>query len=313
MQRVLITAVGGPAGISAARLSRFHRDKLFVVGTDIDPLSAGAFFCDRFVLNEPVYPNPAQYLKRLRKIVQSEKIDLILPTGTEELVYLSLNDVGVPVIISPPETVETCGDKQLTYEYFATKLPEIVPNWASFPNFDKVIKKSIDNFVFIKPRVGRGGRGGRRVSLSELKQIKDLPEYRDYLCLEWLPGREWTVDVYVGKQGEIHYLVPRERIALTGGISLKGRTVKHRKVISIAKKIIANLDFYGPICIQLKMAADGSIKLVEINPRLSGGIEITALAGADPICYLGANSQLPEATWKELTVIRYLESKVDKS
>jgi carbamoylphosphate synthase large subunit len=56
--------------------------------------------------------------------------------------------------------------------------------------------------------------------------------------------------------------------------------------------------------------------MVEINPRLSGGLTITSLAGANPFNAMDSELRLGSAVknvkWEEITVTRYFEEKIVK-
>jgi hypothetical protein len=56
--------------------------------------------------------------------------------------------------------------------------------------------------------------------------------------------------------------------------------------------------------------------MVEINPRASGGLTITALSGADTGEFLKKeivdDKSVTQTNWKEITVTRYFEEKIVK-
>jgi carbamoyl-phosphate synthase large subunit len=154
------------------------------------------------------------------------------------------------------------------------------------------------------------------VNHAELNFLQSTDEHpEDIVVMELLPGTEWTVDAYVGPEGQIVYLIPRERSGLAGGISIKGKTVRQEVVIEATKAFMAQLDMRGPVCIQWKADASGQPKFVEINPRLSGGLMISVAGGINPVTafieeYQG---QTPtEQSWKEVISVGYLDYKILK-
>jgi carbamoyl-phosphate synthase large subunit len=152
------------------------------------------------------------------------------------------------------------------------------------------------------------------VSKGDLLHFLDTsPRSGDYVVMDRLRGVEWTVDVYVAQDGSFPMIVPRERLGLSGGISLKGKTVKQSAIIEASRMLLRDLPCRGPICIQWMADAKGNPKLVEVNPRLSGGVMITAAAGADPMACLVTeleNGFVPPVDWREVTVIRYFDERV---
>jgi carbamoyl-phosphate synthase large subunit len=50
-------------------------------------------------------------------------------------------------------------------------------------------------------------------------------------------------------------------------------------LIDVAKKILSQFSFYGPITLQ-GILVDDIFYVIEINPRLGGGVPMSVLAGA---------------------------------
>jgi carbamoyl-phosphate synthase large subunit len=66
------------------------------------------------------------------------------------------------------------------------------------------------------------------------------------------------------------------------------------------------------VCIQLRADASGVPRLIEINPRLSGGLPITVAAGANPIDLIlreVSGETLVPVSWNEVTVVGHFEYK----
>jgi carbamoyl-phosphate synthase large subunit len=304
---ILVTACGGPAGTNALKLlSKIKGVSLF--GVDSDELSAGRYWTKEFKKAPNFNTDKESYKKALLSLIKKWDIDLVLPTLAEELSQIEemLKGQNVPIVVSPKETCELCEDKINFYEFLKSKVPEFVPEFS----FENSKKLSIQEEYFIKPRFGRGSRGCRKVSRNELLALEKAKCLQDTIVMENLPGMEWTVDAYFNQEGKEVFLVPRERLGFSGGISAKGKTVKNKKVIGVARKVLSFFKFVGPVFIQLKESKTGDIKVVEINPRLSGGITITALSGADPMKILVEeyrDKKVTEVIWKPKTVVRFLE------
>jgi carbamoyl-phosphate synthase large subunit len=181
---------------------------------------------------------------------------------------------------------------------------------VKFQTCDTSIAWESDHY-FVKPREGRGSRGCRVVTKKELHEFIDsLDEKarREWIVMEVLPGKEWTVDVYVRKDGVPLYIVPRERLEVVAGISRKGKTVKHDALIAQTQKLLSMLPFRGPVCIQWKADSEGNPKLLEVNARMSGGIMITVLSGANPMELLALELEGKSPSlidWEERTVVGY--------
>lgn len=309
---ILVTGVGGPAGINSSRLLQ-DETGVHVIGCDIDEYSTGRFFVDEFLIC-PRVSDAAAYEAWIREIVSEHAIDILIPTVHEELPVLRAfsDELSCTVAISPMETLLIGDDKKLMYEWMDAHMPEHVAKWTTLKDWTP--EWSGEDEQFIKPRQGRGGRGCRVATPAEISFLKDQDEALDStLIMSSLPGTEWTVDAYVGQDGRIVYTMVRERMGLAGGISIKGRTAKNQAVIDATREMLGKLSCRGPALIQWKADQDGVPKLVEINPRFSGGLMISRAAGVNPISNIireHKGETLTEQDWREVTVLGYLDYKV---
>lgn len=306
--RILVTGAGGPAGTNACRL--LSRLGVRVFATDIDPFSAGRFFCEAFEVMAPC-SDPIAYQQSLQRLIAQWDIDTVLPTVAEELTIVRDATQGLPatVIVSPQETLERCHDKRLLYTWMTQEFPEFMVRWQTLDQDPSWAAEA----YFLKPAIGRGGRGCRIIREEERARLQASPRASEHILMDVLPGTEWTVDAYVTGSGDIRFIVPRERIQLSGGISLKGRTVRAEPIRVATDAMLYRLPCRGPVCVQWKADAFGACKLVEFNPRLSGGVMITAAAGADPMKCMLEEMERRESgpvDWKEITVIRYFDEKI---
>lgn len=307
--RILVTGVGGPAGINIARLLKARSD-CTVFGADLDALAAGRPLVDSFHFS-PRVTDPAAYQAWLTTFVREQAIDLFIPTVDEELLPLAqfVDTLPCHTVLSPLTTLATAADKLRAYEFVHAVLPALAPTFITLADWQPVWSEC--ETQFLKPRQGRGGRGCRPIERSELAWLQaNHPDPSSLIVMEELPGTEWTVDAYVATDGTLVYLVPRERLGLAGGISLKGRTTRHEEVIKATKQLLTELPCKGPVCIQWKQDTAGQPKFVEINPRLSGGLMISVLAGIDPVAAILSESagEVPAPqTWREETVIGHFE------
>jgi carbamoyl-phosphate synthase large subunit len=88
------------------------------------------------------------------------------------------------------------------------------------------------------------------------------------------------VDVLCDFGGNVISIVPRERLVIRAGVSDKGITRKHEEVMAFAKEVAERLQIVGPANIQCKWDGE-QVRLIEVNPRFSGGIPLTIASGAN--------------------------------
>jgi carbamoyl-phosphate synthase large subunit len=306
-KRVLVTGVGGPAGINSVRLLREQPD-VYVIGCDIDPLAAGQSFVDEFLLC-PRVTETATYRHWLDSTCLEKAVTLVIPTVHEELPVLAQHEfaAGISVVLSGSHSIELGADKTKLYAWAMEHLADNAIPWVLIADWTPDWRR--DEVQFIKPRAGRGARGCRTITKSELQREQAYLS-ADTIVMAYMPGTEWTVDAYVSQRGDLIYAVPRERIGLAGGISIKGKTVKHPALESLSKTVANALDCRGPVCIQWRADDTGVPRLIEINPRLSGGLPITVAAGVNPLALIlaeAAGEQVSPQSWEEVTVVGHFE------
>ena len=257
--------------------------------------------------------NDNLYIPKIAELARKHKIDLIIPTVDEELLILALNLKEIPcqVILSPLSTIILCQDKLNTIK----ELKDIIPTPEIFENLEDIKFPAI-----IKPRSSRGSRHiffvqNRKEARAAFK-ILTFKQYlpSELLLQEYLPGDEYTVDLICDRKGKPLVIVPRLRLATKGGISTIGKTVKNKEIIELVEKITSKIVFYGPVNIQFKIDSSSKIKLLEINPRTSGGLPITYQSGINIPLLIIKNAFFQkidpeELKWKETFVYRYLEER----
>jgi carbamoyl-phosphate synthase large subunit len=160
----------------------------------------------------------------------------------------------------------------------------------------------------VKPRSGAGSRGVARINGPE--DLKAVPKDGSYLLQEFLPGEEYSVDVYVARDGRVIGAVPRERMKIDSGIAVVSRTLNLPEVIQSAVRTAEIIGIRGTANVQLKRAADGVFKLLEVNPRYPGTLPLTVAAGIDMPKLMAdelMGKRLPDGLmpFRELMVARY--------
>ncbi len=249
-----------------------------VVTTDMNNLSPGLYFSDRHYL-VPLATDP-EYIPMLKSIAFKERIHLLVPTIDDELpvfgaVAESFLAMGVRVVISGHQTGVICNDKRLTAEFLLEKGIPVAKTWLpselDIPNMTYPL--------FLKPRSGRGSVGA--YPIANERQLRFFLEYvPDPVVQEFLPGREFTIDVLVDFDGTVISAVPRERLVVRSGVTDRGRTWNNPGMIELAIRTAEALEIRGPANIQVKWFEEKP-KIFEVNPRFSGGIPLTIAAGAD--------------------------------
>ena len=186
--RVLVTGVGGPAGRSLSRqlVARGHA----VVGVDMVPIAIDGV--DVHLVPPAADPH---FLPVLWALAQRERVDLVVPTVTEELVVVAAAEGShaVPTVVGGADAVVVANDKLLTclrLRAAGIAVPRFaLPSQVS----DSPDVVGLLGLPFIsKPREGRGGRN---TSLHEEAAPAMFRALGDFMILqEFIPGVEYRAE-----------------------------------------------------------------------------------------------------------------------
>lgn len=137
--------------------------------------------------------------------------------------------------------------------------------------------------VIIKPRRGWGGRGQHVVySDDHFKAVASNLDMNRFVVQQFIEGDEFSIDCYVARDGRVLGVVPRRRLAVSGGEVIKSVTVRDKALISECEAILRAAKFTGPITIQcIRSNHDARDYFTEINPRFGGGVILSMEAGAN--------------------------------
>lgn len=171
--------------------------------------------------------------------------------------------------------------------------------------------------MIAKPRFGSASKGLEII--RDGGDIGRIVNPDNYLIQEYVADREeYTVDCYVTRQGQVLAAVPRRRVEIIGGEVTRTVTVDDPQLLAIAADVLSKTALVGAVTLQfLRDKQDGRLLLMEINPRLGGGVVCSVHAGADiPMMILkewAGYGQIP-ARWNDgVEIARYMQEVVFKN
>jgi carbamoyl-phosphate synthase large subunit len=283
---VLVTGCGGAIGQGVVKALRKDSDGLRLIGVDSDPYAALLYLERRpFLLDKGCVVPIAEHLDYIPKILEiciKEKVDVIFPSTDHELEKLSISkdkfsEVGIKVVISPPETIRICRDKWLTYQLLGEHLP-IAKSALPDIGLEKALQFT-GLPAIIKPRRGWGSRQVCRVdSLEEARYL--IRSVSEPMIQAWLEGQEYTIDGIVDKYGKAICLVPRRRLKVFSGVSFEGITVRDEELIELGQRMTRHLNILGPFNFQV-VKNSRETRIFEINPRFAGAGILSVEAGVN--------------------------------
>lgn len=251
-----------------------------ILAADITDASAAFRRADVGVLVP--HAGTIEYMPALLEVCTTHGVGLLIPVTDIDIRTLSrhrrkFEGIGCNVMTGPPETILKCRDKTKTNELLSTLgLPTIrtlaLAQFKADPFFP----------CFIKPIRGSAGEGAG-VLHSEAELKVHLATYGELMVVQdYVPGAEYTLDIYRSGDGVVRCVVPRQRLAIRTGEVEKGLTVHDEELIAAGVKLSEALEgIWGVINAQCRRPPGEKAHFFEINPRFGGGCPLAIAAGAD--------------------------------
>lgn len=214
------------------------------------------------------------------KVAKENEVDIILPFVDGAIEIASKVKTHLPGVFVPVgdfETNRTMFDKVEAAKAFEK---------AGIPIPKTYTAINAKMPAIAKPRKGSASRGIKIFhTLDELMQLEGLS---DYLVQEYIENRdEYTVDCYVSQKGEILTVVPRVRLEVMGGEVTRTITCRNTKLDKLSRQVIETFGLRGPVTLQFLHDLDRNrYLLMEVNPRLGGGVVCSIYAGAPITDYI---------------------------
>lgn len=271
-KRVLIFPCGSEIGIELQRALATSRH-FEPVGATSTPDRGEVFYHNPLRL--PFVDAPG-FADALRALVRTHEIEFLYPAMDGVLFEVSAERERLPCTLVAPEhaTVKACHSKTRTYE----TLGGVVATPRQFRSATEV-----EEFpVYLKPDVGYGTR--RNLLAASAQQAADhLAQNPDAIILEYLPGREYTVDCFTDGEGRLRYVEPRERAHIINGISGHAAPFGEDRAEFelIAARIGGVLRFRGAWFFQVRRRAGGELTLLEVACRAAGSSGVNRLRGVN--------------------------------
>lgn len=278
---ILITSAGKRVALTKyfkETLNRFYPEaKVFT--TDMNPTMASAGYVSDGCFQVPRVTD-ASYPLLLLEICEKNDVGMVIATIDTELLLLadlrtSFRKKGINIMVSDRSFVEMCRDKRNTGAFFerhGVRVPKEIDKYhPTFPMFAKPYDGSLSaNLHYIK-------------TADELTQeILDDPKLLFMEYIDKKVYKEYTVDMYYGRDNYVKCIVPRERIEIRAGEINKGRTAKNEILTFLKDKLDYIEGCVGCICVQLFFHPETHDMVgIEINPRFGGGYPLSYMCGGN--------------------------------
>jgi carbamoylphosphate synthase large subunit len=269
MSTILVTGIGGPVGRNVAALLLERKQR--VIGMDMQRLSPeGVSFYQAPPAQDPLL------LPTVLAVARKEKVDLIIPTLTAEMLVFSCSwqwSDEFRVLAPAARAVEIANDKYLTSQALCgskVTVPRFVlPSEVQTPD---ELKQKIGWPCISKPRVGRSGREVVLHHEEDWPSVKALSDR--YILQEFASGTDLAPNLFMGTNGQT-VVVVLEKTELKEGIIGNAKSVKRivaPDVANLATSAAQAVGLNGALDIDIRRRSDGVPLVLEINARFGSNI-----------------------------------------
>jgi predicted ATP-grasp superfamily ATP-dependent carboligase len=262
-------------------------------------------FFSKYCARRLVYPSPRrfpnQFIEFLLKEIKGNHYDCLFPMEEETLLLLAKyhSEISQYTYLLNPDVkkIEFVRDKRnlmkfaeahgiptpKTYYFSLTPEPDVVQDPDHFAD-------KIPIPVVIKPRISSGSFG-----IVYVKEKKDLiPSYQRVherypfpLIQEWIPdgGGTYGFSALFDETSNIKAAFVHKKLRMypvQGGASTLREGVEHPQIMELGLSLLKSLDWVGVSMIEFKVdPRDGIPKLMEINPRFWGSLQLAIVSEID--------------------------------
>ena len=309
--RVLITGIGGNVGQGVLKALRASTRAFYVVGIDMEALSAG------FSLVDGYYQTPRTgdigFREALAAIAEQEKLGAIYVCSPPELEFFASQKaeleqaMDLSIFVNPLSVVRIGSDKFKTAE-FLSSAGFAFPETVLCDNEDGV-RRLIERHRFpliAKPRSGSSSRNVFTIkSAAEIEAAATLVP--DLVLQQFLPGDEFTAATLSDSNGKVRALIVLRRDLLQG-TTYRTELIEDQELHDQVVQIVEALGAVGPCNLQFRVV-DGRVNVFEINPRFSGTSGIRYLYGFNDcemvFDLLHLKTEVAQPALKKAVVLRY--------
>jgi len=334
---VLVTGAGAPGAPGVIKSLRTVKERrIRIIGVDMKKEAIGFLMVDKAYLVPPA--SGKNFINRVLEICKREKVDVIVPLVTKELMKFSKNKgrfkkIGTSISTSNFQGLKVANNKYLLLKH-CKKIGVPTPKFIKVNSYEQ-FKKAVFSLgyphkkVCFKPPTLSGSRGFRILAkgidrlnalINEkptntittfedialiLKRVSKFPQL---IVMEYLPGKQYTVNLLANNGVpviSVSRLIEDQKLS----IDWISTIVENQTIIDASERIVHTLRLSGNIGIQYAEDDVGIPRVIECNPRIEATIELCTAADVN-LVYLAVKLALgekvipPKVKWGT-KIIRY--------
>ncbi len=284
-KRLLVMAAGTGACNNLIRSLRSGDADAYIVGCNDDRFTLKQSAADRLYLTPPV--RSAAFGNALLRLMDHEKLDLVIPSGDDDVLALSAlrNELGSRCFLPEHEVIELCQDKfELARHLAARGVP--VPATCAVTDLNAVgaIFRQLGRTRPLWCRVRAGSRSLGAAPVNTVRQARAWIRYWEemrgisverFTLSEYLPGRDFMC-MSLWDQGKMVLVTTFEKLSYFGGeshpsgtssLSSLAKTIVDPRLVDVCGEAVRALTATasGAFSVDLKEDRKGRPCITEIN------------------------------------------------
>ena len=311
------------------RMMRENEPDFYVIGTNEQPYAVYRACCDEFY-QEPRLHGDA-YVDYALEFCRDHAVDVFVPRRAMTDISrrkAEFEAIGVRVMADDYENIVLLNDKAEAYrvcreqELAIVPEHEIVTDAAAFRRAYESLAETYQRvcFKFVRDEGGRSFRlidnsprgydslfqfHATRILFDEAyAALSEREKFAPLIVMPYLPNEEISVDTLKTESGII--MLPRIK-----GVTRVERMTYDPQILTMTEQLVTAFHLEMPCNVQYKYR-DGIPYFLEINTRMSGGVQLACLASGVNIPNLAVNKLLDirkkwEITQREVRV-SYIET-----
>lgn len=270
-----------------------------IIGGDMQ-LTAPALSAADVALQLPAV-NADDYVNTLLKICEHHSVDLLISLNDLELPVLSENkerfqELGVTVLVSTPEVIDTCFDKIKTARFIEALGMKTPKTYDDLDTAINAIENNELNFpLMLKPRWGSGSIGlevvysyeelnlAYRLLQTKIKRtiLASASQGEHFIIIQqFIKGKEYGLDIMNDLSGNHIAVSVKQKLAMRAGETDKAITVDNALLREMGSLIGKKLKHIGNLDCDI-LEENGQYYVLELNPRFGGGFPFSYEAGVN--------------------------------
>jgi predicted ATP-grasp superfamily ATP-dependent carboligase len=280
-----------------------------IVSSSAKEIACSSRYCRAVVVAEDV-ESPA-FLETVRMAVTKTHYDVLMPISYKTTKVLAQNrDLFLPHVwmgVTDSSKIEKAANKNCMVQ-LAKRLGIPIPRTLAPGSLEELqeFSRGLNFPVVVKPQKETAGYSVKYIkdsmALTELYEsffaLDDLLPEDIPLLQEYIPGQGCGFFATY-QNGECKRVFLHRRIReypASGGVSTCAESFYDSRLAEYGKRLLDALGWHGVAMVEFRQdARDGEYKLMEVNPKFWGSLELALAAGADfpgDLCVMAMGQEL---------------------